>query len=154
MENHFKPDNPTEIAELFAQKYSAKGYVLDFSVNSLETNIDLILENEPPKNLTEREIMEAELTAYFGETICRIFKAEWQGYFTASISGLSDPYIDNYYTCRIKKDEFEFSPSHFFAYYLSNGKDDTGTFKNYLHFSYYYRGDQKFIEDGLLKKLQ
>ena len=150
MKNEFKLDNPIVIAELFIQKYSAKGYILDFSVISLETQIDLILENESPKNLAEREILEAELTAYFGETICRTFTAKWQG----SFSGPLNPNGDNFYLCRIRKDEFEFNPSHFFAYYLSNGKDDTGTFKDYLHFSYYYRDHQKFIEDGLLKKLQ
>ncbi|MEY8847326.1 hypothetical protein AB9K26_00805 [Psychroserpens sp. XS_ASV72] len=145
--NYPNLDNPSEVAEKFANKLLGKGYNLDFSISSLEKEIDLILENELHKSSTNKEILEAELTAYFGETICRIFDAEWNGKYSGA-NGI------NFYLCKIKKGKFEFWPSHFFGYYLNNGKEDTGTFKDYLQFSYYFKGNKKFTEDGLLKKIE
>lgn len=80
-------------------EYRKKSYNLDFSINSLKIEIDLFLENEFPRNLDEREKLEAELTAYFGETLCRLFDAEWKG----SYYGYKNPNGVNFYTCRIKK---------------------------------------------------
>lgn len=144
-----KTDNPKVVAEFFAKNYSEKGYNLDFSIESLKVEIDLILEKEFPKNLNEREKLEAELTAYFGETLCRVFHAEWKGWYY----GYKNPNGVNVYTCKIKKNEFEFGPSVFFEYYFSNGKDDMGSFNEYLNHSYYYKGEKKYIFDGILKKI-
>jgi hypothetical protein len=149
MREPLKTDDPKKIAEIFAEEYRIKGYNLDFSIDSLKFEIDLILENEFPKNLDEREKLETELTAYFGETICRLFSAVWEG----SYYGYKNPNGVNFYTCRIKKNEFEFGPSKFFEYYFSNGKEDTGSFNDYLNFSYYYKGTKKYIADGILKKI-
>jgi len=99
--------------------------------------------------LTKEKSLEAELTAYFGETLCRLFDAEWKG----SYYGYKNQNDVNFYTCRIKKNEFEFRPSKFFEYYFSNGKEDTGSFNDYLNFDYYYKGTEKYITDGILKNI-
>lgn len=135
--NFPNPDNPSEIAEKVSMKFLEKGYRLDFSILSLENEIDRILKNEPHENSEEKEILEAELTAYFGETICKIFNTEWTGQYFGALrrSGI------NYYSCIIKKNEFVFGPSHFFGYYFSNGSEKTKPFKDY-------------VGDGLLKKIK
>lgn len=50
-----KTDDPKKTAEIFVMEYRKKGYNLDFSINSLKIEIDLILENEFPRNNDERE---------------------------------------------------------------------------------------------------
>jgi hypothetical protein len=45
-----KRDNPKEIAKIISKKYNEKGYPLNFSINSLEYEIDTVLEQEIPKN--------------------------------------------------------------------------------------------------------
>lgn len=121
-------DKPQKIAGECAEKYSRKAYQFDFSLISLENGIDAVLENEVGNHGDERAIIEAELTAYFGETLCRIFNTEWAGSYYGPLNRVGA----NYYTCKITKGEFELYPSHFIGYYLSNGKESEGTFKDYL----------------------
>lgn len=123
----YEKNNPKEVAEIVSYKYNKKGYSLDFSMASLENDIDKILENETPSDSAESAKLEAELTAYIGETLCRNFDAKWTGAFSLDKSGM------NFYTCKIHKNGFEFNPSHFVSYYLSNGKQSEGTFKDYLY---------------------
>ena len=123
-----KTDNPTKIAQLFAKEYSEKGYKLDFSLESLTNEIDKILENYSDLEGNERYTIEAELTAYIGESICEIFNGKWKGLYYGPLN----PNGVNFYTCKIKVEEFEFAPSHFVEYYFSNGKLEEGSFKNYL----------------------
>lgn len=54
---------------------------LNFTLKSLEDEIDQILENEMPKDGIEAAKLKSELTAYFGETCCQIFGAKWKGEF-------------------------------------------------------------------------
>lgn len=141
--------NPKDFAEIVSRKYLEKGYDLDFSIKSLENEIDKILENEIPKDWVESAKLESELTAYFGETLCRIFDAKWKGEYYSENSGM------NYYTSKIEIKGFEFGPSHFIGYYLSNGKENEGSFKDYL----YSRDDSKgifkdFLGDGLINKIK
>lgn len=117
-------NNPTEIAQIVSDKYLKKGYQLDFSKKSLEQEIDSILENEITSN--EPELIGSELVAYIGETICKLIGAQWSGDYYLNNSGM------NFYSCKIEKDEFEFKPSHFISYYISNGKKSEGSFKNYF----------------------
>ncbi|MGJ8550768.1 hypothetical protein [Winogradskyella wichelsiae] len=70
-------DNPKEVAEIVSKKYIEKGYTLDFSLKSLEYEMDKILENELPKAPIESSKFVLELTAYLGETLCRIFETKW-----------------------------------------------------------------------------
>lgn len=130
-----KKINPKEVAEIVSEKYLDKGYKLDFSLRSLEVEIDKILENETSKDVVDSWELESELTAYFGESLCRIFKTVWKGRYYLDNSGM------NFYTCKIAKNGFEFGPSHFISYYLSNGKKNEGTFKD-------------FLDSGLIKKIK
>ena len=92
--------------------------------------------------------LECELTAYIGETICQIFNAKWKGEYS------SENWGQNYYTCKIEKDGFEFGPSHFIGYYLSNGKVNEGSFKEYLYSRDYSSGIfYDFLGGGLFNKL-
>lgn len=68
--------NPSETAEKVAIKFIKKGYQLDFSLESLENEIDLLLREVKPNIFKRKEKLEAALTAYFGETICRVFNAK------------------------------------------------------------------------------
>lgn len=141
------PDDPSEIAEKVAAKFLKKGYCLDFSIASLENEIDNILKNESQWRYKQKLRLEIELTAYFGETICRIFNAKWTGeYFkTFPRSGA------NYYLCKIRINKFEFAPSHFFEYYFANGSKRKNSFKNYLNHTYYSKEDDAYV--GLLTKI-
>lgn len=144
-----REDNPKNIAEIVRRKYIEKGYDLDFSLKSLENEIDKILENEIPENWVESAKLESELTAYFGETLCRIFNTKWKGEYYSENSGM------NYYSSKIEKNGFEFGPSHFIGYYLNNGKKSEGSFKNYLYSRDYSKGIFKdFLGGGLINKIK
>ncbi|CAM1343856.1 hypothetical protein [Tenacibaculum amylolyticum] len=118
--------SPTKIAEMVANKYTIKGYVLDFSLKSLQQEIDRILANETTV-LKNKDTLECELTAYFGETLCRLYEFSWSGTYDRMKTGI------NYYTCKIVRDGFEIWPSHFLGYYMNNGKDDVGSFEKYIN---------------------
>ncbi len=142
-------DNPNEVAEIVSKKYLDKGYNLDFSLKSLESEMDKILENEIPEDWIESAKLESELTAYFGETLCRIFETKWKGEYYVENSGM------NFYTSKIKKNGIEFGPSHFIGYYLSNGKESEGSFKDYLYSRDYSEGIFKdFLGGGLINKIK
>ena len=141
-------DNPKKVAEIVSKKYNQKGYILDFSIESLESEIDKILEKEIPKDWVESAKLESELTAYIGEAICQLFDAKWKGEYYLENSGM------NFYTCKIVKNGFEFGPSHFIGYYLSNGKESEGSFKEYLYSRDYSKGIFKdFLGGGLINKI-
>ncbi|QXP58674.1 hypothetical protein [Olleya sp. HaHaR_3_96] len=143
-----KGDNPKEAAEIVSKKYIEKGYTLDFSLKSLEYEMDKILENELPKDPIESSKFVSELTAYLGETLCRNFDTKWKGEYYLENSGL------NYYTSKIEKNGFEFGPSHFLGYYLSNGKKSEGSFKDYLYSRDYSKGLFKdFLGGGLINHI-
>jgi hypothetical protein len=145
----YKEDNPKDIAEIVSRKYLEKGYNLDFSLKSLENEIDKILENEIPEDWIESAKLDSELTAYFGETLCRIFDTTWKGEYFSENSGM------NFYTCKIEKNGFEFGPSHFIGYYLSNGKESEGSFKDYLYSRDYSKGIfHDLLGGGLIHKLE
>jgi hypothetical protein len=59
----------------------------------------------------------------------------------------------NFYTCRIKKMSSSLSQVNFLNIIFSNGKEDTGSFNDYLNFGYYYKGTEKYITDGILKNI-
>jgi len=149
MNNMRRDDNPKDIAEIVSRKYLEKGYDLDFSLKSLENEIDKILENEISENCIESANLESELTAYFGETLCRVFDTKWKGEYYSENNGI------NYYTSKIEKNGFEFGPSHFISYYLSNGKENEGSFKDYLYSRDYSKGIfNDFLGGGLISKIK
>ena len=127
-----KTDNPTLIAEEFSKSQMEKrnGYNFDFSIKSLEIELERYLENKHNKELNEREILNATLTAYLGETLCRIFNAKWTG----SYYGPLNPNGVNYYTCKISLHNSDFYVSRYFDRFFSdNGIGEDGTFNEYLY---------------------
>jgi hypothetical protein len=121
-------DDPTYSATLFADQMNARGYALDFSLKSLVEEIEklfestLFLNHENPAQWID----EASLEAYIGETLCRLFDGKWQGEFRQDNPG------PNFYASFVSFGEFQFYPSHFIAYRISNGKESIGTFTAYL----------------------
>ena len=127
-----KTDNPTLIAEEFSKSQMEKsnGYLFDFTIRSLEIELERYLENKHNKELNEREILNATLTAYLGETICRIFNAKWTG----SYYGPLNPNGVNYYTCKISLLGNDYYISRYFDRFFSDdGIQDSGTFNEYLY---------------------
>ncbi|MBL0740719.1 hypothetical protein [Chryseolinea lacunae] len=123
-------DNPIEAANHFAKTASAEGFSFDFSLQSLESEIDKFLDKHRFTNETSKSEIECKLTAYIGETIRRLYEGEWTGDYFGQSSSYRGP---NFYTCKVSIGKFEFFPNHFIAYYLENGKESEGTFYDYLH---------------------
>lgn len=151
MTNFNNIDNPTEIAKIFSERMFKYGFKFDFSLKSLEFEIDKLLEKSSNIELKELESLEAELTAYIGETLCRLFKGNWNGKYYGPLN----PNGDNFYTCKIIVGENEIFPSHFIGYYLSNGKESEGTFYEYLYSRNQSSGIfSDFLGGGLFNKLK
>ncbi|CAL2104675.1 protein of unknown function [Tenacibaculum sp. 190130A14a] len=120
--------NPEKVALQTSRKYGEKGYCLDFSLKSLQEEIDLILINEKTDSISEQNhILEAELTAYFGETLCRLYGFSWEGVYSYFNIGA------NRVTCKLMRDDIVVWPSHFFSDYLKNEKMKEDTFKEYVN---------------------
>ena len=125
-----KTDNPTIVAKAFAEKQKVKDYNFDFSLRSLEIDLPHFLNDNHNRSLKEREILNGELTAYLGETICRVYNAKWSGHYY----GPSNSNGINYYTCKISVFQSDFYVSHYFDRFFSDkGIGDNGTFIEYLH---------------------
>jgi hypothetical protein len=115
-------------ATLFADQMKALGYHLDFSLKSLFEEIEVIFESTIFSNHDNHAqwVDEAGLEAYIGETLCRLFDGKWQGEFRHDNPGV------NFYKSFVLFGKFELYPSHFIAYRINNGRQDTGTFTEYL----------------------
>ncbi|CAN5372676.1 hypothetical protein BH10BAC4_BH10BAC4_25740 [soil metagenome] len=138
-------DSPIDTANDFAKEATAEGFSFDFSLSSLEVEIDKYLAKYYPLNQETKLRVECVLTAYIGETIRRLYQGEWTGEYSLSSPGL------NFYTCRVKIGKFDFYPNHFIGYYLSNSKKSEGTFYDYLHKRDYSQGIfHDFLGGGLL----
>jgi hypothetical protein len=123
--------DPVGTAEAFAAGLRAAGYALDFSMASLETEVDRALllplfhrgREHIATNAEERN--EAALGAYVGETLRRLFGGEWVGSFDP------DSTLGNFYLSAVRFGEFWFRPHAFVSYRLTNGECE-GTFGVYL----------------------
>lgn len=73
------PNNPAEIAEMFSTERSENSYILDFSLQSLEVEINRFLETEDIGK--DNRSNACKLEAYIGESLCRIFNGNWTGYY-------------------------------------------------------------------------
>jgi len=145
-------DNPVDAASNFVLESFGKGYSFDFSLKSLEVEVDKYLEKYRPADEESRLRMECDLTAYVGETIRRLYDGEWTGEYFGKSSSYRGP---NFYTCKVKIGKFDFYPSHFISYYLSNGKESEGTFYEYLHNRDRSKGiSHDFLGGGLLKMIE
>jgi HEAT repeat protein len=150
--NNYRGDDPAREAEQFAFFSKLNGFHFDFSLQSLEKEVDRYLEKIIRENGTTRDAKgdaaekllaaEISLTAYIGETIKRLYGGRWAGPFDKSFSG------GNFYTFSLMIGKYEFFPSHFVDYYLTNGKESEGMFYDYLH------GRKSDESGGLLARIE
>ncbi len=123
--------DPVITAEDFAARHSALGFRLDFSLESLETEIDRLLaqpifhRGREGSRSTEEARNEAAISAYAGETIRRQFQGRWVGVFNP------DQPESNFYTSFVQFGGYRYWPAHYFAYRLTNWPQE-GTFSAYL----------------------
>ncbi len=123
--------DPVATAEAFAAERTAAGYPLDFSLASLETEVDRLIELPMFHHGRERPATEAEqrneaaLAAYIGEATRRLFGGEWVGTFHPGSTAL------NFYRSFVMFGSYRFEPHLFVAYRLSNGGCE-GCFREYL----------------------
>jgi hypothetical protein len=116
------------IAKDFVKRMALKGFVLNYSLNSLKTEIDKIIESTEKSsdgsakmNMTD----EIGLEAYIGETLLVLFSGMWQGEFNENTNA------PNFYLSFIKFGDFSYFPSHFIGYRIANGPVE-GTFKEHI----------------------
>jgi hypothetical protein len=127
----YEAGDPVAAAEGFAATHSAAGYPLDFSLASLEDQVDRLLglpifrhgREGLPTDAEERN--EAALAAYIGETLRRLFDGEWIGSFYPRSQAL------NFYESFVMFGGFRFEPHLFVGYWLANGEGE-GSFRSYL----------------------
>jgi hypothetical protein len=123
--------DPVIAAEDFAARHSSLGFRLDFSLESLETEIDRLLAQPifhrgREGSLSQEEARnEAAISAYVGETIRRLFQGRWAGVFHP------DQPASNFYTSFVQFGSYRYWPAHYFAYRLTNWPQE-GTFSEYL----------------------
>lgn len=115
-------------AEEFVKKMSAYGFKLDFSLKSLEEDIDNIIESEDVDFSDSPEpgsINQTGLEAYIGETLTLLFKGKPKGQFK------SGKLNRNFYFSYIEFGKFRYYPSDFIRFRLSNGPEE-GSYKEHL----------------------
>jgi len=157
-------DDPTKIADIFAKQMFKEGYAFDYSLESLEIEIDKFLLKysfRKGKNgiydkifktrYWKRHQVETYLTAYIGVTLIKLYGGKWIGGFY----GPENPFGSNFHTSIILIKNYQFNPNHFISYYLSNGKKEEGTFYEYLYSRSQHYGILKdFLGGGLLNKIE
>lgn len=120
--------NFIKYAEEFADKMSAYGYKLDFSLKSLEEDIDSMIESEDV-DLSDSpkvgSVNQTGLEAYIGETLTMLFNGKPKGEFK---SGKSHR---NFFFAYIEFGKFRYYPSDFIRLRLSNGPGE-GSYKEHL----------------------
>ena len=123
--------DPIAAAEQFATSLRRQGFLLDFSCQSLETEIDRMFDlplfhcGRQGLPTIEQARNESGLAAYLGETLRRRYSGEWQGEFYPE-----SPHL-NFYSSFIRFRQYQYFPSSFVGYRLSNGSSE-GTFAEYL----------------------
>ncbi|SEB35647.1 hypothetical protein SAMN04489761_0079 [Tenacibaculum sp. MAR_2009_124] len=141
---------PSLAAEKMAKKYKTKGYVMDFSLRSLEYEIDkIIYAIEHYQGIESEEILKAECSAYFGVTLCRVYDMNCIGQY---FDGTTRTGV-NYYSYIIEKNGYQFHPAGIFEYRIPGYYQNYGLFYRYLHFRHYERGNRRFVQPGILATL-
>jgi len=116
------------IAMDFAKKMALKGFDLNFSLNSLKTEIDKIIESTEKSSDGSAKMNMADeigLEAYIGETLLTLSNGMWQGDFNEKTNA------PNFYLSFIKFGSFSYFPSHFLGYRIANGPVE-GKFKEHI----------------------
>ena len=120
---NFKKD-----ADEFVEKMSACGFKLDFSLKSLEEDIDSMIESEDVDLSDSPNVgsfNQTGMEAYIGETLTMLFNGKPKGEFK---SGKSHR---NFFFAYIEFGKFRYYPSDFIRLRLSNGPGE-GSFKEHL----------------------
>jgi hypothetical protein len=118
-------------AETFAAAHRGADLRLDYSLASLEVEIDRVIKlpifNRGGESAAgeQDELALTGLCASIGESLRRLFQGEWVGAFSAT------SWLENFYRSTVRFGEFEFNPHGFIGYRLSNGPEE-GTFQGYL----------------------
>lgn len=124
-------DNPVVAAIEFSEQHTGPGCRLDFSLGSLQSEVDSVLElpiffrGREGTSTDNQERSEAALCAYVGETLSRLFNGTWGGDF------YPDCPASNFYTSFVDFGDYRYWPSHFIAYRLTNWPQE-GTFAKHL----------------------
>ena len=120
--------NANAIASEFAKRMTLKDFNLDFSLSSLETEIDKIIEDLENSVDDQDKISVVDrvgIEAYVGETLLSLFKGTRQGKFNENNPGA------NFYMSSISFGDYAYYPSHFLNYRFSNGPVE-GEFREHL----------------------
>lgn len=115
-------------AEEFAERMSAHGFKLDFSLKSLQEDIDNIIDFKDVDFSDSSEagpINHTGLESYIGETLTMLFNGKPKGEFK---SGKPNR---NFYFSYIRFGKFQYYPSDFIRFRIANGPEE-GSFKEHL----------------------
>lgn len=121
-----RPEDPAKAAETFAAARSADGFALDFSLVSLETEVDRLLDSEHlPQGREDafdatRQRNAAGLGAYVGETLRRAHQGVWCGDF------FGDNNAANFYCSYVDLRGHHYWPSRWLEYRITNGPVEGG----------------------------
>ena len=135
-------DDPVASAKALAKELTGKGYKLDFTMKSLEAEIDRLLEDRFLPLGTENvedHVKVARLGAYIGETLRREFKGKWEGRFEESSWKVF------YNESRVVFPNLKLNPYSYMWWRLSAGKERAGG-----NFSKRLKDDIRRIERGNL----
>jgi hypothetical protein len=120
--------NTNTIATEFANRMTSKGINLDFTLSSLETEIDKIIE-DIDNTIDDKDkisiIDRIGMEAYVGEVLLSFFKGTRQGKFDENNPGA------NFYLSSISFGDYAYYPSHFLSYRFLNGPAE-GKFRDHL----------------------
>ena len=120
--------NANAIASEFAKRMTLIGFNLDFTLNSLDTEIDKIIEDKENTVDDQDNISVVDrvgIEAYVGEALLLLFKGTRQGKFNENNPGA------NFYMSSISFGDYAYYPSHFLNYRFSNGPVE-GKFREHL----------------------
>ena len=107
MSEQYEKMEPMEAARGFAARHGRSGYRLDFSIASLETEIDRLLETSlfhrgRGMGTLEQDCNLAGLVAYVGETLRQVYDGRWEEGFV--VRG------DNFYTAFVQFGDYKYWP--------------------------------------------
>ena len=120
--------NANAIASEFAKRMTLKGFNLDFTLSSLDTEIDKIIEDKENTVDDQDKISVVDrvgIEAYVGEALLLLFKGARQGKFNEKNPDA------NFYMSSISFGDYTYYPSHFLNYRFSNGPVE-GKFREHL----------------------
>lgn len=116
-------------ADRFVGEMFDIGYDLYLTRKCLSVHADTILNDErvfPKENHELFSCNQAAMEAYIGQTLINVYGGSWIGVFSDKSPG------GNFYTSKLKIGEYEYKPSHYLGYRLSNGEESEGSFRSHI----------------------